>query len=48
MDWYGLVKRYYDTKRYTKENVAVFVEADKITPDQYQTITGDIYVEGSA
>lgn len=43
MDWFGLVKRYYDSGRYTKENVKVFVAAGKITPEQYEEITGDPY-----
>lgn len=42
---YRVVKRYYDMGIYTKDNVAMFVKAGKITPEQYKTITGDDYVE---
>ena len=45
MNWYyTTVKRYYDAGRYTKEQVAVFVAANKITSEQYEEITGDAYV----
>ena len=44
MDWYTVVKDYYDSGYYTKAQVAVFVQKGKITPAQYQTITGDVYV----
>lgn len=47
MDWFTIVKRHYDAGRYTPEQVAVFVAAGKITPEQYQTITGSEY-PGSA
>jgi phage uncharacterized protein, XkdX family len=47
MDWYTIVKRHYDAGRYTEAQVAVFVQAGKITPEQYQTITGSEY-PGSA
>lgn len=40
---YKIVKRYYDKGIYTKENVAVFVTAGKITPQQYKEITGGEY-----
>lgn len=40
---FKIVKRYYDKGIYTKENVAVFVAAGKITPEQYAEITGDEY-----
>lgn len=42
---YKVVKRYYDLGIYTKENVAMFVKAGKITAEQYKTITGDDYPE---
>ena len=47
MQWYSLVKRYYDAGYYTNDNVRVFVEANKITAAQYQEITDEEY-EGSA
>jgi uncharacterized XkdX family phage protein len=46
MDWFGIVKRHYDAKRYNDEQVAVFVVGTKITTAQYQQITGQEY--GSA
>jgi uncharacterized XkdX family phage protein len=45
MDWYTIVKRHYDAGRYTPDDVKVFVRAGKITPEQYQTITGEEYEE---
>jgi uncharacterized XkdX family phage protein len=44
MDWYGIVKRYYDAGFYTKDQVKVFVQNGKITPQQYEEITGEPYV----
>jgi len=44
MDWFTIVKRYYDWGHYTNEQVAVFVENNKITPEQYAEITGEPYV----
>lgn len=41
MDWFTLVKRYYDNGRYTNDNVAVFVQAGKITSVQYEEIIGE-------
>ena len=45
MNWFQTVKNYYDSGLYTKEQVAVFVAKGKITPEQYQTIIGEIYEE---
>lgn len=47
MDWFATVKRHYEAGRYTDEQVAVFVVGNKITPTQYEQITGQPY-EGSA
>ena len=44
---FKIIKRYYDKGIYTKENVATFVKAGKITAEQYQEITGEQY-EGVA
>ena len=41
MDWYALVKRYYDARRYTAEQVQVFVAAGKITAAQAAEIVGE-------
>lgn len=43
MDWVNTVKTYYDGGFYTKEQVAIFVQKGKITPAQYEEITGDVY-----
>ncbi len=40
---YKIVKMYYEKGIYTKENVAVFVKAEKITAEQYEEITGEAY-----
>ena len=42
---YKIVKRYYDRGIYSKENVAKFVQAGKITAEQYEEITGVKYTE---
>ena len=43
MDWFKTISRYYAQGIYTKEQVKVFVAADKITAEQYKLITGDTY-----
>lgn len=40
---FGSIKTYYDTKRYDKDRVKVFVKVNWITEDQYEEITGDVY-----
>lgn len=37
------VKRFYDMGLYSAENVAVFVEKGKLTPAQFEEITGEKY-----
>jgi uncharacterized XkdX family phage protein len=44
MDWFNMIKDYYNSGYYTKEQVAVFVQKGKLTPVQYEAITGDVYV----
>lgn len=41
---FKIVKRYFDKGIYSKEDVAVFVSAGKITADEYAKITGEEYV----
>ncbi|MFM9329190.1 XkdX family protein [Paenibacillus mesotrionivorans] len=41
MDWFTLIKRYYDTGRYKKEQLQVFVTAGKITAAQAKEILGE-------
>lgn len=43
MDWFQTVKNFYDSGLYTKDQVKVFVVKGKITPEQYEQITGDTY-----
>lgn len=38
------VKYYYDKGWATKEQVAKYVVYGKITPEEYEIITGDVYV----
>lgn len=42
---YKIVKRYYDKGIYSKEDVATFVKAGKITAEQYKDIVGEDYAE---
>lgn len=43
MDWNAVVKQYYDAGYYTVGQVKVFVAKGKITSDQFQQITGQVY-----
>lgn len=43
MIWFNTAKRYHEMGFYTKEDVAKFVMAGKITEAQYTEITGDAY-----
>jgi uncharacterized XkdX family phage protein len=45
VDWFTIVKRHYDAGRYSKDDVKVFVAAGKITPEQYEQITGEPYTD---
>lgn len=42
-----IINRYYNgtPQRYTKENVAAFVKAGKITAKEYESIVGEPYKE---
>ena len=40
------IKKYYDLDLYTKEQVAAFVVKEKITPEEYEEITGEPYEVG--
>lgn len=44
MDWYATIKRMYDRSLWTKKMVGDAVYAQKITAEQYTTITGEEYV----
>ena len=40
---YNSIKRYYDSNRYSAEQVKVFVKAGWITEEEYDSITGVLY-----
>lgn len=40
---FNSIKRYYDSGRYTKDQVKVFVMAGWITEEEYNLITGEDY-----
>lgn len=42
---YKIVKRYYDKGIYSKEDVKKFVQAGKLTAEQYKEITCEEYTE---
>lgn len=42
---FKIVKRYYDKGIYSKDDVATFVKAGKITAEKYKEITGEDYTE---
>ena len=39
------VKHFFELGLYTKAQVAVFVQKGKLTPEQYEEITGEAYRE---
>ncbi|MFE4713973.1 XkdX family protein [Paenibacillus sp. NPDC056722] len=41
MDWYAIIKRYYNAGYYTLNQIQVFINAKKITADQAAEIVGD-------
>lgn len=41
--WYDTIKRYYILGYYSNENMRVFVEAERITKEQFKEITGEDY-----
>lgn len=43
MTEYEKVKYYYDKGWASKEQVAKYVQYDKITPEEYEMITGEAY-----
>ena len=44
MNWFDTINNYYKEGYYTATQVGVFVTKGKITADQFQQITGQIYV----
>lgn len=45
MDWYKIIKWFYDNGLWTKEQVVDAVSKEKITVNQYKQITGEILSE---
>lgn len=45
MNWFERIKNYYDKGLWTKEQVKVSVEMNKITQEQYKKIIGERYIE---
>lgn len=43
MQWYSLIKQYYEAGYYTEDNVKVFLVAGKITVEQFEAITSENY-----
>lgn len=41
--WYNTIKRYFEMGFYTNENMRLFVQADKITKEQFVEIVGSSY-----
>ncbi|MBC6310968.1 XkdX family protein [Listeria sp. FSL L7-1582] len=41
LDWYKLIKRYYEGGFYTKDQVQRFVELSKITQEEANEILGE-------
>lgn len=44
MDWFSSIKYFYDKGLWTKKQVHDVVAVGRITPEQYEDITGDPYV----
>lgn len=45
MDWFTRIKGFYDNGLWSKEMVADGVKAKRITAEQYEEITGELYTE---
>lgn len=43
MDWYTKIKEFYDKDLWTVEQVKMAVVKEKITTEEYKTITGQDY-----
>ncbi len=44
MDWFNIIKSFYDNQLWTSDQVGAAVTKGKITADQYKLITGNDYV----
>ncbi|MDF2881562.1 MAG: hypothetical protein K0R54_2119 [Clostridiaceae bacterium] len=45
INWFDVIKNYYDGGEYDNDDVAKYVYLGKITPTQYQQITNQTYLE---
>lgn len=43
MNWYEKIKKYYNAGYYTTQQMRLFVDAKKITKEEYKEITGQDY-----
>ena len=43
MNWYSMIKRFYDGGYWTEDMITNAVEKDKITEAEYKEITGENY-----
>lgn len=41
--WFRVVKAYYDAGYYDNESVRLFTRKGKLTPEEYEEITGEPY-----
>lgn len=45
MNWFDMIERYYELKIYSDEDIKIFVQAGRITEDEFKKITGSEYTE---
>lgn len=45
MDWFKVIKRYYENNLWTLEQVGLAVVMNKITEEQFKEITGQDYTK---
>ena len=43
LNWFVMIKQFYDRKFWTKEMVCDAVKAEKITAEEYEQIVGEPY-----
>lgn len=44
MNWFEMIKKYYDNQLWTIDQVKVSVEKNKITKEEFKQITGEDYI----
>ncbi|AGC67451.1 phage uncharacterized protein, XkdX family [Thermoclostridium stercorarium subsp. stercorarium DSM 8532] len=45
MNWFNIIKWFYEGKLWTKEQVADAVRCGKISNKEYKEVTGEEYIE---